>query len=113
MTRAMLASEQAKQLADVGLDDYNHNLDTTPEYYGEVITTRTYQDRLETLHNVRKAGMKVCCGGIVGMGEEQTDRAGLLQQLATMPDHPGSVPINMLVLVAGTTFGEDEELNAS
>src|SRR5690625_7796664 len=83
MTRAMLASEQAKQLADVGLDDYNHNLDTTPEYYGEVITTRTYQDRLETLHNVRKAGMKVCCGGIVGMGEEQTDRAGLLQQLAT------------------------------
>lgn len=112
MTLGMLDAEQAKQLADVGLDYYNHNLDTSPEYYGEVITTRTYQDRLETLHNVRKAGMKVCCGGIVGMGEEQTDRAGLLQQLATMPDHPESVPINMLVRVAGTPFGENEELDA-
>ncbi|MGD8176071.1 biotin synthase BioB [Marinimicrobium sp. ARAG 43.8] len=111
MTLGMLDTQQAKTLADAGLDYYNHNLDTSPEYYGEVITTRTYQDRLETLDNVRKAGMKVCCGGIVGMGEEKTDRAGLLQQLATMPDHPESVPINMLVRVAGTPFAEEEDLD--
>src|SRR5690554_2850470 len=111
MTLGMLDTEQAKQLADVGLDYYNHNLDTSPEYYGEVITTRTYQDRLETLDNVRKAGMKVCCGGIVGMGEEQTDRAGLLQQLAPMPDHPESVPINMLVKVAGTPLAAEADLD--
>ncbi len=111
MTLGMLDEGQAKTLAEAGLDYYNHNLDTSPEYYGEVITTRTYQDRLETLDNVRKAGMKVCCGGIVGMGEEQTDRAGLLQQLATMPDHPESVPINMLVKVAGTPFADEEDLD--
>lgn len=111
MTLGMLDEQQAKTLADAGLDYYNHNLDTSPEYYGEVITTRTYQDRLETLDNVRRAGMKVCCGGIVGMGEEQTDRAGLLQQLATMPDHPESVPINMLVKVAGTPFAQEEDLD--
>src|SRR5690606_3224507 len=111
MTLGMLDPDQARQLSDAGLDYYNHNLDTSPEYYGEGITTRTYQDRLETLDNVRKAGMKVCCGGIVGMGEEQADRAGLLQQLATMPDHPESVPINMLVRVAGTPFAEEDDLD--
>lgn len=111
MTLGMLDSDQARELSEAGLDYYNHNLDTSPEYYGEVITTRTYQDRLETLDNVRKAGMKVCCGGIVGMGEEQTDRAGLLQQLANMPEQPESVPINMLVKVAGTPFAEEEDLD--
>ena len=111
MTLGMLDQEQARTLADAGLDYYNHNLDTSPEYYGEVITTRTYQDRLETLDHVRKAGMKVCCGGIVGMGEEQTDRAGLLQQLANMPEHPESVPINRLVKVAGTPFSDLEDMD--
>lgn len=111
MTLGMLDEQQAQTLSEAGLDYYNHNLDTSPEYYGEVITTRTYQDRLETLDNVRKAGMKVCCGGIVGMGEEQTDRAGLLQQLANLPDHPESVPINMLVRVAGTPFENEEDLD--
>jgi len=111
MTLGMLDQEQARRLADAGLDYYNHNLDTSPEYYGEVITTRTYQDRLDTLEHVRKSGMKVCCGGIVGMGEEQTDRAGLLQQLANMPEHPESVPINMLVKVAGTPFSDLEDMD--
>jgi len=111
MTLGMLDQNQARTLAEAGLDYYNHNLDTSPEYYGEVITTRTYQDRLETLDNVRQAGMKVCCGGIVGMGEEQTDRAGLLQQLATLPDHPESVPINMLVKVAGTPFADLDDMD--
>jgi len=111
MTLGMLDEQQAQTLSEAGLDYYNHNLDTSPEYYGEVITTRTYQDRLETLDNVRKAGMKVCCGGIVGMGEEQTDRAGLLQQLSNLPDHPESVPINMLVRVAGTPFEAEEDLD--
>ena len=111
MTLGMLDESQAQELADAGLDYYNHNLDTSPEYYGEIITTRTYQDRLETLANVRKAGMKVCCGGIVGMGEEESDRAGLLQQLANMPEHPESVPINMLVKVGGTPLANEADLD--
>jgi biotin synthase len=111
MTLGMLDENQAGDLAAAGLDYYNHNLDTSPEYYGEVITTRTYQDRLETLGNVRAAGMKVCCGGIVGMGEEADDRAGLLQQLANMPEHPESVPINMLVKVAGTPLEAEADLD--
>lgn len=111
MTLGMLDETQAQTLADAGLDYYNHNLDTSPEYYGEIITTRTYQDRLQTLANVRKAGMKVCCGGIVGMGEEENDRAGLLQQLANMPEHPESVPINMLVKVGGTPLEDQADLD--
>jgi len=111
MTLGMLKEEQAQLLADAGLDYYNHNLDTSPEYYGEIITTRTYQDRLDTLDNVRRAGMKVCAGGIVGMGEGDRDRAGLLMQLANLPQHPESVPINMLVKVAGTPLEEQEELD--
>ncbi|MBK8186964.1 MAG: biotin synthase BioB [Cellvibrio sp.] len=111
MTLGMLDEQQAKDLASAGLDYYNHNLDTSPEYYGEIITTRTYQDRLDTLANVRNAGMKVCCGGIVGMGEEKTDRAGLLQQLANMPEHPESVPINMLVKVEGTPLESEADLD--
>lgn len=111
MTLGMLDEQQAKDLANAGLDYYNHNLDTSPEYYGEIITTRTYQDRLDTLANVRNAGMKVCCGGIVGMGEEKTDRAGLLQQLANMPEHPESVPINMLVKVEGTPLENEADLD--
>jgi biotin synthase len=98
----MLKPEQATQLKDAGLDYYNHNLDTSPEYYGEIITTRTYQDRLDTLEAVRDAGLKVCCGGIVGMGETVTDRAQLLRTLANLPEHPESVPINQLVQVPGT-----------
>lgn len=111
MTLGMLTPEQAQSLADAGLDYYNHNLDTSPEYYGEIITTRTYQDRLDTLDNVRSAGMKVCCGGIVGMGEEQNDRAGLLVQLANLPEHPESVPINLLVKVQGTPLDHQEDLD--
>ena len=111
MTLGMLTAEQADELAEAGLDYYNHNLDTSKEFYGEVITTRTYQDRLETLGHVRNAGMKVCSGGIVGMGEQQTDRAGLLQQLANLPQHPDSVPINMLVRVAGTPLADEAELD--
>jgi len=108
MTLGMLDNEQSQQLAEAGLDYYNHNLDTSPEYYGEIITTRTYEDRLTTLGNVRSAGMKVCSGGIVGMGEGEKDRVGLLLQLANMPAHPESVPINMLVRVEGTPL-EDEQ----
>lgn len=111
MTLGMLSSDQAQQLANAGLDYYNHNLDTSPEFYGDIITTRTYQDRLDTLANVRQVGMKVCSGGIVGMGETQTDRAGLLQQLANMEKHPDSVPINMLVKVAGTPLAEQDDLD--
>ena len=102
VTLGMLKPAQAERLADAGLDYYNHNLDTSPEYYGKIISTRTYEDRLETLANVRAAGVKVCCGGIVGMGEQESDRAGLLQQLANLEPHPESVPINDLVQVAGT-----------
>lgn len=111
MTLGMLKGEQAQELADAGLDYYNHNLDTSPEFYGDVITTRTYADRLETLDNVRNAGMKVCCGGIVGMGEEESDRAGLLQQLANMKEHPESVPVNMLVRVEGTPLETQGDLD--
>jgi len=98
----MLSPQQAIELRQAGLDYYNHNLDTSPEYYQKIITTRTYQDRLETLQSVRDAGMNVCCGGIVGMGEAAKDRAELLQVLATLPEHPQSVPINQLVAVEGT-----------
>src|SRR6201999_1098914 len=101
-TLGMLKPDQAQELKDAGLDFYNHNLDTSPEYYGEIITTRTYQDRLDTLDAVRHAGLKVCCGGIVGMGESVTDRAQLLRTLANLPEHPESVPINQLVQVVGT-----------
>lgn len=111
MTLGMLDETQAKALADAGLDYYNHNLDTSPEYYGEIITTRKYQDRIDTLANVRAAGMKVCCGGIVGMGEAEEDRAGLLMQLANLPEHPESVPINMLVKVEGTPLDHTEDLD--
>jgi biotin synthase len=111
MTLGMLKKDQAQMLADAGLDYYNHNLDTSPEYYGEIITTRTYEDRLDTLGNVRKAGMKVCAGGIVGMGEGEKDRAGLLMQLANLPQQPESVPINMLVKVAGTPLEQQEDLD--
>ncbi|WP_430460087.1 biotin synthase BioB [Thalassolituus sp. LLYu03] len=111
MTLGMLDAQQAGQLADAGLDYYNHNLDTSPEYYGEIITTRTFTDRLETLDYVRKAGMKVCSGGILGMGESQKDRAGLLQSLATLNPHPDSVPINQLVRVPGTPLADGESLD--
>lgn len=111
MTLGMLDESQAQELSSAGLDYYNHNLDTSPEFYGDIITTRTYQDRLDTLANVRSAGMKVCCGGIVGMGEEENDRAGLLMQLANMPEHPESVPINMLVRVEGTPLAEEADLD--
>ena len=107
-TLGMLSPEQAGKLGDSGLDYYNHNLDTSAEYYGNIITTRTYQDRLDTLENVRSAGMNVCCGGIVGMGESVQDRAELLRTLANMPKHPESVPINLLVQVEGTKLhGQD------
>ena len=111
MTLGMLDSDQAKDLADAGLDYYNHNLDTSPEFYGKIITTRTYSDRLKTLANVREVGMKVCCGGILGMGETENDRIGLLLQLANMPDHPESVPINMLVRVEGTPLENEKEID--
>ncbi|MGH2685802.1 MAG: biotin synthase BioB [Actinomycetota bacterium] len=107
-TLGMLTPSQAERLAEAGLDFYNHNLDTSPEFYGEIITTRTYDDRLDTLANVRDAGVKLCCGGIVGMGETRRDRAGLLVQLARLDPHPESVPINLLVQVPGTPlFGSD------
>ena len=101
-TLGMLDAEQAARLKGSGLDYYNHNLDTAPEFYGEIISTRTYEERLDTLAHVREAGMNVCCGGIVGMGEDRKTRAGLLVALATLPAHPESVPINMLVQVEGT-----------
>ncbi|WP_213997428.1 biotin synthase BioB [Arsukibacterium sp.] len=111
MTLGMLDNSQAKTLAQAGLDYYNHNLDTSPEFYGEIITTRTYQDRLDTLSHVRDAGMKVCCGGIVGMGESANDRSALLMQLANLPEHPQSVPINMLVKVQGTPLENVDDLD--
>jgi biotin synthase len=101
-TLGMLTAPQAQRLKAAGLDFYNHNLDTSPEFYGEIITTRTYRDRLETLDRVRDAGIAVCCGGIVGMGETREDRVGMIATLASLPAHPESVPINMLVRVAGT-----------
>lgn len=111
MTLGMLAPEQASELAAAGLDYYNHNLDTSPEFYGDIITTRTYADRLNTLEHVRGAGMKVCSGGIVGLGESASDRAGLLQALANLPKAPESVPINMLVKVKGTPLAEQADLD--
>lgn len=110
-TLGMLSGDQAQALREAGLDYYNHNLDTAPEFYGEVIHTREYQDRLDTLGHVREAGMKTCCGGIVGMGETRDQRAGLLQALANLPAHPDSVPINRLVKVAGTPLAETTELD--
>ena len=111
VTLGMLTEDQAHALAEAGLDYYNHNLDTSPDYYGEVITTRTYEDRLDTLAHVRDAGMKVCCGGIVGMGETREDRAGLLVQLANLPEHPESVPINNLVQAEGTPMYGNETIS--
>ena len=110
VTLGMLTESQTLRLKDAGLDYYNHNLDTSPEYYGDVITTRTYDDRLDTLQHVRDAGINVCSGGIVGMGEQQSDRISLLQQLANLPKHPESVPINMLVQVEGTPLHGVDEL---
>jgi biotin synthase len=106
MTLGMLTEKQAGMLADAGLDYYNHNIDTAPEKYGEVITTRSFEDRLETLDHVRKAGMNVCSGGIVGMGEARADRVGFIHALATLPEHPQSVPVNALVPVKGTVLGD-------
>ncbi len=106
MTLGMLEPHQATQLADAGLDYYNHNIDTSPENYGNVITTRTFQDRLDTLEHVRAAGINVCCGGIVGMGETRSDRVGFVHALATLPRHPESVPVNALVPVKGTVLGD-------
>lgn len=110
-TLGMLNAEQAKQLKEAGLSAYNHNLDTSPEHYPNVITTRSYQDRLDTIANVRDAGISVCCGGILGLGEEESDRVGLLHVLATLPEHPESVPINALVAVEGTPLGDGEEID--
>lgn len=110
-TLGMLDSSQALALKAAGLDYYNHNLDSSPQYYEKIITTRTYQDRLDTLQAVRDAGINVCCGGIVGMGESARDRAGLLHALATLPCHPQSVPINLLVRVAGTPLSQSEALD--
>ncbi len=112
VTLGMLTAPQATRLKDAGLDYYNHNLDTSPEHYGEIITTRTYQDRLDTLGHVRDAGIHVCCGGIVGMGEDETDRASLIATLASLPRHPESVPINALVRVAGTPLAEAAPIDA-
>ncbi len=112
VTLGMLTDKQTRALKDGGLDYYNHNLDTSEEYYSEVISTRTYQDRLDTLERVRDAGINVCCGGIVGMGESELDRAKLLRQLANMPKHPESVPINMLVQVEGTPLHGLEALDS-
>jgi len=106
VTLGMLTGEQAKRLKTCGLDYYNHNLDTSPEFYGEIISTRTYQDRLDTLEHVRAAGINVCCGGIVGMGEKLDDRIGMIATLASLPVHPESVPINMLVRVEGTPLAQ-------
>lgn len=110
VTLGMLDNAQAHKLHDAGLDYYNHNLDTSPEYYGEIISTRTYQERLDTLSNVRDAGINVCCGGIVGLGENESDRAGLITALATLSAHPESVPINLLVKVEGTPLAKADEV---
>jgi biotin synthase len=110
-TLGLLGDGHAQQLKDAGLDYYNHNLDTAPEFYGEIIHTREYQDRLTTLEQVRDAGLKTCCGGIVGMGETREQRAGLLQALANLPEHPHSVPINQLVPVPGTPLANAEPLD--
>ncbi len=111
VTLGMLSAQQARRLREAGLDYYNHNLDTSPEFYGEVVTTRTFDDRLETLAHVRAAGIHVCSGGILGMGEARGDRASMLRALANLPEHPRSVPINMLVPVAGTPLQDAGELD--
>jgi biotin synthase len=111
VTLGMLTPAQARALGDAGLDFYNHNLDTGPDYYDKVVTTRTYQDRLDTLTAVREAGIAVCCGGIVGLGETRRDRAGLLHQLATLPAHPESLPINDLMPIAGTPLGDSPKVD--
>jgi len=111
-TLGMLTQDQANLLADAGLTAYNHNLDTGPEFYGSIITTRTYEDRLQTLERVRRAGVTICCGGIIGMGEDRESRCRLLVQLATQRPHPESVPINMLVRVAGTPLADEKEIDA-
>lgn len=112
LTLGMLNEKQARRLKEAGLDYYNHNLDTSPEFYGDIITTHTYQDRLDTLAHVRKAGMNVCCGGILGLGESREDRLGLLQELANQTPHPESVPINMLVRVEGTPLQDSEDFDS-
>jgi biotin synthase len=111
VTAGMLTDSQAERLAEAGLTSYNHNLDTSPEHYDRIITTRTFQERLETLQRVRKAGISMCCGGIIGMGETLTDRASLLQVLAAMNPHPESVPINALVAVEGTPLEDQPEVD--
>lgn len=111
VTLGMLQEGQAEQLRDAGLDYYNHNLDTSPEFYGEIITTRTYEDRLETLERVRNAGLNVCCGGIVGLGESRRERAGLIAQLANLNPYPESVPVNNLVKIKGTPLFDNEDLD--
>jgi biotin synthase len=112
-TLGMLRPEQAQRLKGAGLDYYNHNIDTSPEHYGSIITTRCFQDRLDTLQYVRDAGINVCCGGIIGMGEGVTDRAGMLMTLANLPEHPQSVPINLLVRVEGTPLaGQPDQADA-
>ncbi|KAB2911880.1 MAG: biotin synthase BioB [Hyphomicrobiaceae bacterium] len=112
MTLGMLTASQARKLKEAGLDYYNHNLDTSPEHYGNIITTRTYADRLETLAHVREAGMSVCCGGILGIGETGRDRASMLRELANLPTHPDSVPINMLMQVEGTPLASAKRVDA-
>lgn len=111
MTLGMLSDEQAGALSEAGLDYYNHNIDTSPEYYERIVSTRTFEDRIDTLEKVRSAGMKVCCGGIVGMGEEVEDRAGFLLALANMTPPPESVPINALMPIAGTPLGKSEPVS--
>lgn len=106
MTLGMLSPDQVGALAEAGLDYYNHNIDTSPEYYADIVSTRTHADRLETVSLVREAGIGVCCGGIIGMGESRADRIGMIHTLATLPEHPGSVPINALVPIKGTPLGD-------
>ena len=112
VTLGMLTAAQARRLKQAGLDYYNHNIDTAPDYYREIITTRVFEDRLETLAHLREAEIKVCCGGIVGMGESRAQRAGMLVALASLPTHPESVPINMLVAVAGTPLADRQGVDA-
>lgn len=112
VTLGMLDEQQTQELKKAGLDYYNHNLDTSPEFYKEIVTSRTYEDRLDTLQNLRQFGIKVCCGGIIGMGESRQDRMELLIQLANLPEHPKSVPINRLIVVPGTPLEEIPEIDA-
>ncbi len=111
VTLGMLDDDQVAQLREAGLDYYNHNIDTSPEYYDQVVTTRKFSDRIETINRVSEAGIKVCSGGILGMGEGRRDRAAMLQELANLPEHPGSVPINLLVKVPGTPLGDSPDLD--